>query len=218
MSATTPRPGISEREVLTDLWPAPAQRDLPSVRHQELRNFILGECRAVSAPARPEAWRRWRRPTVLVSGLVTVSALVLGLTTVIGGTPAYAVTKNANGTINIKIREWADSGKLQSDLRSMGANIVVDYVPPGKACRQPRIADPAPREQYRHTLLTFVETVDASEGFVTRLDPSVIRAGQTALIEYAEFEPGSVVGAAFNGWIANGSVSPCVLIDSPQPW
>jgi hypothetical protein len=174
---------------------------------------MMGELR--EAPAPRGRRRPWRRPVVLIPALTAATALAVGLSVTAGQTPAYAVTRNADGTITIEIHRWNDAKKLQTDLRAMGVSIVVDFVPGGKRCRPPRITDPAPREQYRHTLLTFVENHRVSEGFVTRLDPSAIKPGQTAVIEY--YHPGNG-GTAFNGWIANGPVAPCVLEDSAQPW
>jgi hypothetical protein len=127
------------------------------------------------------------------------------------------LAKNPNGTINIEIREFKDPKKLQADLHGLGVNVVVDYLPAGKRCQGPRATDLASGDQYRSRLLQLVENGDSSPGFSTRLDPSAVRAGQTAFLEYAEFKPDSLVGAAFNGWVANGPVAPCKL-STGEPW
>ncbi|MFC5745374.1 hypothetical protein [Actinomadura rugatobispora] len=215
MDITPSHPGLGERDELARLLPAPAERELPGERRRAIKEFMMGELREAPGPAQRGRRRLWRRPVVLIPALAAATALAVGLSAAVGQTPAYAVAENADGTITIEIHRWEDAKKLQADLRAMGVNIVVDFVPGGKRCRPPRITDPAPREQYRHTLLTFVESHHVSMGFVTKLGPSAIKPGQTAVIEY--YHPENA-GSAFNGWIANGRVAPCVLEDSVQPW
>ncbi|WUI00567.1 hypothetical protein OHR68_01715 [Spirillospora sp. NBC_00431] len=211
MNITPSHPG---REELAGLLPGPAERDLPSGRHQAIKTFLMDEVR--EAPVSERKVRRgWRRPAALVPALTAATALTVGLTVTLGQAPAYAVAKNPDGTITIEIRRWDDAKKLQADLREMGVSVVVDFVPGGKRCRPGRVADPVPREQYRHSLLNFAEDHRVSEGFVTKLDPSAIKTGQTAVLEY--YHPKDA-GGAFNGWVANGAVAPCVLEDAAEPW
>jgi hypothetical protein len=161
--------------------------------------------------------RRALLASATVAGIAAAAVIAVPIMTG-SGSPAYAVSKNSNGTINIEIWEFKEAKRLQADLRDIGVNVIVDYLPPGKRCQGPRSTNLAPRDQYRHSLLQLAENGRNSTGFSTRLDPSVIAAGQTAFIEYAEFEPNSVVGAAFNGWIANGPVASCELISGNDPW
>jgi len=217
MNSASFRPDSDERAELAWLSPTPVERDLPSDRHRLLKEFVMSEIQQDPQPAK-RARLRLLRPAFLAPVATAAATLAVALPALLGGgTPAYAVSKNPNGTINIEIREFKDPKKLQADLHDLGVNVIVDYLPPGKRCQGPRSTDLAPREQYRRSLLQFVENDRSSTGFSTRLDPSVIRTGQTAFIEYAKLEPNSVVDAAFNGWIASGPVAPCKLI-SGKPW
>jgi hypothetical protein len=218
MNTIPTHPDSSERDELARLLPAPAERELPGERHRAIKEFMVGGFgeapRSAPGPVREGRRSPWRRPVVLVPVLAAATALAFGLSATVGQTPAYAVTRNADGTITVEVRRWEDAKKLQADLRAMGVSIVVDFVPGGKRCRPPRMTDLAPGER-RRTLLTFVENHRVSEGFVTRLDPSTIEPGQTAVIEYYHPED---AGRAFNGSIGYGPVAPCVLEDSAEPW
>jgi hypothetical protein len=73
MNANPIQPGSSDRDELARLVPEPAERDLPSGRHQRLQEFVMSQIHQDLRPAEP-APRRPRRPVVLAGALATVAA------------------------------------------------------------------------------------------------------------------------------------------------
>ncbi|HEY1623714.1 MAG TPA: hypothetical protein VGG16_07930 [Streptosporangiaceae bacterium] len=86
-----------------------------------------------TAPAAPRRHRA-RRPVLLAAGAgglaiaATVGTLVAG-----GGTPAYAVTKNANGTLTLAVYQKDGIAGANARLRQLGEDNVV-VVPVGSGC------------------------------------------------------------------------------------
>lgn len=219
MNATPFRPDPDAREELAPLLPAPVERDLPSERHSLLKEFVMNEIQQDPRPAAPVHRRLRPWPVLLASALAAAAALVMAVPVLLGGgTPAYAVAENTDGSITIRIREFKDPKELQADLRDLGVNVIVDFVPNGKACKGPRVKDVAPRKA--SGLLTFVPNDEQpADDVAYRLDPSVLRPGEAALIEFYDTdETPAARGGATNGWITSKPISPCTLIDSAQPW
>ncbi|MEU8347431.1 hypothetical protein SAMN05443665_101116 [Actinomadura meyerae] len=85
MNATQSQRDSGEHEELARLLPGPAERDLPSDRHQRLKEFVMSQIQedlrsSEQAPRR----RKGRRPVVLVSALTaaataTAAVVVLGM-------------------------------------------------------------------------------------------------------------------------------------------
>ncbi|QYC44804.1 hypothetical protein Nocox_36250 [Nonomuraea coxensis DSM 45129] len=195
----------------------PPERDLPEGRHQLLKELVMTALENTPAPAsepsRPR--RKLLRTGVLAPALGLAAAAAVALPLLFGGTPAHAVAKNPDGTISITLNEAKDPKALESDLRRMGYNIVVDYLPEGKKCAtRPRGTTWVPKEEA--PLSVFPPTVD-TEGF--QIDPQQIKPGQTGVLEFAVNENpelGSVVAGIW-ARVSNGPVAPCDLIDGSAP-
>ncbi|MCG5212079.1 hypothetical protein [Streptosporangium sp. KLBMP 9127] len=164
------------------------------------------------SPARDGRFRTRRRLKLglVAIGLALSAAIILPLTT---GTEdpahaAYLLTKNPGGTITITINQFTDAKKLEQDLRQLGVAAVVDYVPEGKRCQEPRA-------RYLGTLVNRVVQADAGASFT--LHPEMIETGQT-LVATATFndptDAGS--GSAIGFELAEGTVAPCTQLDSDQ--
>lgn len=116
---------------------------------------LLAELRHVVA-ARPAsgvvaAPRRRRAPRLLLGGAATTAAVGLAVLLVAGGggvAPAFAVDRQSDGTVTVTISRLSDAAGLQAQLRAAGIPAVIDYTPPGKACREPR-GRPAARRRGR---------------------------------------------------------------------
>ncbi|MEU6783910.1 hypothetical protein ABZ912_32340 [Nonomuraea angiospora] len=97
---------------------------------------------------------------------------------------------------------------MEQDLRQLGVAAVVDYLPEGKRCQEPRA-------RYLGTSVDRVVQVNAGASFT--LHPETIGAGQT-LVATATFndptdtDSGSVIGFE----LAEGPVAPCTQLDSDQ--
>ncbi|MFI7634930.1 hypothetical protein [Nonomuraea sp. NPDC049400] len=183
----------------------PAERDLPEGRHRLLKEFVMTEIDR--KPTR-------KRLAVLapLAGLAAAAAVAVPL--LFGGAPAYAVTKGPDGLIHIGIREAKDPDKLQADLRAMGANVVVNYIPYGKKCSpQPRSSHFLSKEEAR--LSVFPAPEGSKPGFV--IDPSVIGPGQTGVLEFSvsENDRGGIVAGI---WAAVGQdpIAECELVDTTE--
>ncbi|MEU7863528.1 hypothetical protein [Nonomuraea sp. NPDC049141] len=181
----------------------PNDRDLPEGRHRLLKEFVMTE---IDKPK-----RRLLRPIVLAPALGLAAAAAVAIPLLFGGTPAYAIADNPDGTINIQINEVKDADKLQADLRDRGVNVVVNYIPTGKKCSpQPR-ADFIPREEDRLD----VWPPKVEEGFT--IDPSAIKEGQTGVLEFSVSDPPAKIQVA-GIWarVANGPVADCTLVDTTE--
>ncbi|MEV4288984.1 hypothetical protein AB0K40_26050 [Nonomuraea bangladeshensis] len=206
----------------------PPERDLPEGRHQLLKEFVMTALQnnptppqPTSSPASPtppassRPRRKLLRPGVLAPALGLAAAAAVALPLMFGGTAAYAVAKNPDGTISITVNEAKNPKALESDLRQMGYNIVVDYLPEGKKCAtRPRGTNWVPKEE--DSLAVFPPTVDTG-GF--QIDPQQIKPGQTGVLEFAvneNAEAGTVVAGIW-ARISNGPVTPCDLIDGSAP-
>ncbi|WP_049559925.1 hypothetical protein [Nonomuraea sp. SBT364] len=185
-------------------WP---ERDLPEGRHRLLKEFVMNEI-----DAKPR--RRVLRPAVLAPALALAVAAVAAPLLLGGGTPAHAVASNPDGTLTITIAQAKDPDGLESTLRSMGVNAVVDYIPTGKRCAtQPR-GDFLPREEVRNPAdgRPFFIWPPTEPGYV--IDPGAVKPGQTAVLEFSVSADERVAGI----WVglSTGPVAPCDLIDSDQ--
>jgi hypothetical protein len=195
----------------------------------ELRRVVIEESRSASAPAprAPIARRRslWRRRLGLTGGVAAVVAFGLAAGLPLGGgnggSAAYAVTQNADGTVTVQINALRDADGLQRRLREAGVPALVQYLPPGKACEGMRVGrgarDPAPGlvDSIVHT------NEDGSVRFT--IDKREHR-GQTLVVRSQDFAPGqpvpgrtegapqaaSSVGVSFE----NGAARPCEVVDA----
>ncbi|MFC4013220.1 hypothetical protein ACFOY2_38755 [Nonomuraea purpurea] len=179
----------------------PAERDLPEGRHRLLKEFVMTEI-----DRRP---RRRPRLAVLAPavGLAAAAAVAVPL---LFGTPAYALDKRADGLIHITINEAKDPKKLQQDLRDMGANVVVDYIPHGKKC------SPQPRSSHflspEEAPLSAFQAPRDEPGFV--IDPKVIGPGQTGVLEFSVSETGAGTVAGIWARVGEGPIADCELVDT----
>ncbi|MEU4231841.1 hypothetical protein AB0F17_46740 [Nonomuraea sp. NPDC026600] len=191
----------------------PEERDLPEGRHQLLKEFVMTALQDESKQAKPR--RKLLRAGVLAPVLGLAAAAAVAFPLMFGGTPAFAVAKNADGTITITINEAKDPEALEADLKRMGYNIVVDYLPRGKKCAtRPRGENWLSKEEA--PLAVFPPTVE-TDGF--QIDPQQIKPGQTGVLEFAvddDPKPGGVVAAIW-ARVSNSPVAPCDLVDGAAP-
>jgi hypothetical protein len=153
-------------------------------------------------------------------------------------TPAYAVSKNTDGTITLKINEFRDPAQVEKDLAALGLTADVSYVKPGSRCAPDRgqtdagpsfskeelsSRDPEVRKRIREA----IENSPNSKAFKlghgeVRISPQHIKPGQTAVMEFTEDEdqtsgpekPRALWG--FGGYLVTGPVKPCKVIDDPS--
>ncbi|GIH50241.1 hypothetical protein SAMN05421833_14443 [Microbispora rosea] len=201
-----------EREALAGLLPFEAEPRLPNDRRRLLKEFIMSEIR--TSAGRPR--RRPLRPALLASALALGVAAAVGVPALLGGgTPAYAVSRNADGTLTITIDQAKDPKPLEATLRGMGVNAVVDYIPMGKRCSpQPRSTSFLSRQEAQHPAdgRPFLIWPSDEPGF--RIDPAAVKPGQTAVLEFNVSADETIAAIWAN--ISRGPVAPCTLVDSDE--
>ncbi|MFD1932870.1 MULTISPECIES: hypothetical protein [Nonomuraea] len=175
--------------------------------------------------ARGERRRRNGRRLVAgaaVAGLAAAAAIALPLLTG-SETRAYAVTRNADGTIRVKINEFREADKLEKDLQAMGVDAEVDYVKPGKRCAEGR-GEIVGGDEWP----TFKDFAKSVSGKAVRpreagvdIDPRYVAKGTTLVMEFTENED-QTSGPEnprplwqFKGVVVTGAVKPCVIVDDP---
>ena len=176
---------------------------------------LLLELRAVVETPRTERGQRravWRRPRLALAGtfaVVLAVAVAAGMFFFSGGTQAaYAVTKNADGSVTVEIDSLTDAAGLQSALQAVGVNAVVVYLPEGKMCQQPWYtpAGHAAGETQQSGVgpssdgkISFTLTADQAPGITTVITTQTGPGGETALgIGHAQ-----------------GTVPACQVVDAP---
>lgn len=174
----------------------------------ELRSVV--EARPVDR-GRPRVFRPGRR-LAFAGGLVAVLAVaaIAGVFLLSAGTQAaYAVTTNADGTVTVEIDSLTDAAGLQAKLQAAGVNAVVEYLPAGKACKQPWFTplghplDGSTQSSVEHL----------SSGSVRFTLSANIPADATMVIT-TQTGPGRLEALGI-GW-AQGAVPPCQVVDAPS--
>ncbi|MET7330476.1 hypothetical protein [Nonomuraea sp. NPDC005650] len=154
------------------------------------------------------------------------------------GTPAYAITKNTDGTITLKINEFRDPAGVEKDLAALGLTADVSYVKPGTRCAPGRgdsdfgpsfskeellSKDPAVKKRIREA----IENSPNGKAFrlgrgEVRINPQHIKPEQTAVMEFTE-NADQTSGPekpralwSFAGYLVTGPVKPCKVVEDPS--
>ncbi|MEV6038323.1 hypothetical protein AB0L65_44750 [Nonomuraea sp. NPDC052116] len=163
--------------------------------------------------ARTERRRRVTRRLLAggaVAGLAAAAAIAVPL---LGAeTPAYAVTKQDDGTIRVEIKEFGDAGKLEQDLKAAGVTADVTYLKPRTTCApgrgEPVGGEATTPEEWRQSV-SYKAARPRTSG--VDISPRYVGAGQTLVLEFAE-KPYWKLKAQ----VITGQVKPCAVIDDPD--
>ncbi|MFB9838447.1 hypothetical protein, partial [Actinoallomurus acaciae] len=181
----------------------------------------------------PPATARWRPLAVAaaaVAGLTT-----LAVPTLIGSEAgaAYAVTRNADGSITVTIKEFRASARLEKELANDGARTDITYLPQHTRCAGERgtVVGPSPPpdpvrratrmsdlpKSYRDTLahepLVWAEPGRPARVNVFKIFPQRIEPGQTLVLELAESHRTRLW--KLGSYVVKGPVRPCVFENDP---
>ncbi|CAM3337597.1 hypothetical protein [Stackebrandtia soli] len=148
-----------------------------------------------------------RRPRLAAAGAATVTgaALAIGVPMLAGGT-AYAVTPGDDGTVTVEIYDLSDSEGLEEALAEQGVNAVVDYLPLGKTCAEPRFT---PAETGG---IVSMETSNVDGSIRFSLDVEGLDDGVTLVLTTA----GDIDEGEYSVGMAEGDVAACELVDAPR--
>jgi hypothetical protein len=189
---------------------------------RELRSVVTANG---GEPRRRLPWAAPRRVAAVGAAAAAVAvAAVAAVQFVSGGAePAYAVNTNDDGTVTVEIASLSDAAGLESKLREAGIPAVVQYLPPGKACKQPwptgvsdpgGASSPGGKQAIRggvehtsdgHTRFTISRNLPADVTLVimTQVGPTPSGTSETR-------SPSAIAVA-----LARGSVQPCQVVDAP---
>ncbi|GGT31851.1 hypothetical protein ACFFV7_35680 [Nonomuraea spiralis] len=203
------------------------------------RENVLMELKA-EIEARNGVRRRTRRRLFMGAAVAAVAAAAAVVTPFLNGSdaPAYAVTKNTDGTITLKINELRDPVQVEKDLAAAGLAADVSYLKPGTRCAPDRgitdsgptftkeeleSKDPAVHKRIREAIENSpnAKALQMRDGQV-RINPRHIKPGQTAVMEFIENgdrtsgpeQPRALW--EFGGYLVNGPAKPCKVVDDPS--
>ncbi|MEV4456006.1 hypothetical protein [Microbispora sp. NPDC049633] len=178
---------------LTSMWqavPAASQDDLAGARRRLLDGMRARRPAPATSPRRVLT-----APRLLIAAGVAAAAVTAPLVAG-GGTPAYAVTENADGTITVALNEMRDPEGLRADLLAAGVTADVSFLAPHTRCADARFegVDPSygsrghTEEQLRNGVERWrsfeaAQVVDVRE---IRIRPEFIRPGETLVLEFRD--------------------------------
>ena len=106
---------------------------LHELRGEVERRAVLTSDVPATATVTP-ARRTVRRRLVLAGASVAAVAAAVTVPLALGGSAAYAVSPNSDGSVTVTIQRPEDADGLQRALAANGVNAEVDYVPSGYVC------------------------------------------------------------------------------------
>ncbi len=192
----------------------------------ELRSVVVAN--QTSGDGHRRSWTASRSPRRLAlagAGAALVAVAAVAAVQFVGGgaAPAYAVNKNDDGTVTVEISSLSDAAGLERKLRDAGIPAVVQYLPPGKACKQPwpTAAPATPSAKGDHSAVTADGEKAAIKGGVehtpdhTRFTISKSLPAETTLVIMTQVNrPSEATGPSSLGLtLAHGDVLPCEIVD-----
>ncbi|GAA4639942.1 hypothetical protein GCM10023196_103500 [Actinoallomurus vinaceus] len=161
---------------------------------------------------------RARRRMAFRLGLGTIAAaaaaIAVGLP-LTNTTPAYAVTKHSDGTVEVVIRQFLYPKKLEATLRENGLRAVVDYVPLGQVCLEPR-GLMVPQDTMKVVPLPAARK-PANKNTVLRLSPAGLKADETLVIEASFDKSHPDKSSIFRIAVFRGAVAACKPTSTARP-
>jgi hypothetical protein len=148
---------------------------------------------------------------VLAAGAVGGPSLLENGSEVSRVSSSYAVTKAANGMVTIQVRDFRDAPGLEKRLKDLNVPAIVDYVPWGQRCREPRgkhVMD-IPRGLY-----SLPENVPGEKhGWQMRIDTKLFRPGQTFV--WTISAPSNGESSSTSTYLMEGPVASCEPVPKP---
>lgn len=180
-------------------------------RLAELKQYVVSRPATSPDPAR-RGPRRYARPVLALGAAAAAATAALVAASIGTGTPAYAVTRSADGTVTITLTDFHDTAQLSQELKQLGVPAAVYYIPPGEYCYQ---ADAHPVSDAPPGLFSVPSALPSGPGWRMRLDPSLIQPGQMLLFGISA---GTVRGTTMYGtvtYLVSGQAAACQF--QPKP-
>lgn len=191
---------------------------------RELRGLVTGQRDQAAERGGRLVRARSRRRLLPVAGAAAVLAVAAaaGVPLLSGGAEAaYAVTRNGDGTVTVEIASLRDAAGLERKLREAAVPAVVQYLPPGKACRPPWPGSVSPAHSPagpgdEHSLSGVEHTSDGHVRFtIGKHHPTDQTLVITTQVGAAAGGPGAESPTAVAIAFASGEVAPCEIVDAP---
>lgn len=149
---------------------------------------------------------RRRRVVGLAAAVAGVAAATLVAMNVYGGaaTPAFAVTKSADGSVEVRINEFRLPDELEAELAAAGVKTVVDYLPADQTCKQPRGEHGVTAGRVENG----IGVGKNDTGIAFRIDKGQVTAGQT-LVLVVSVGQADKPPVAVSLELVKGAVAPC---------
>lgn len=190
----------------------------------ELRALVIAQPPSSSErPLRsPRSWAPSRPRLVLAGSIVALAAVAAGAGVLLlagGATPAYAVSTNDDGTVTVEINSLSDAAGLESKLREAGIHAVVQYLPPGKTCKQPWFTPVSHEHGPGHE--PAMSAVHHASDVLTRFTIGSHHPTEATLVitTQAAADPSAAAGTdspeSINIAWAMGEVKHCEVVDAP---
>ncbi|MDX3103331.1 hypothetical protein ACIBO5_47400 [Nonomuraea angiospora] len=170
-----------------------------------------------------------------VAAAAAAAAIIVPI--VITPDPAYAVTRNSDGSIQITIKEFRDADGLERELAGLGVRADITYLQAGMACEHNRYQDVGAVNLTREEMKSLLKDKDPKvQAKVERemaqrlseraiqvkngvvIHPDMLSPGQTVVLEVMENTGASpesdtpqVLSSVTKG-VAAGVVKPCVQV------
>ncbi|GII00123.1 hypothetical protein Pta02_21310 [Planobispora takensis] len=157
-----------------------------------------------------------RRLLGLAAGVTGVAAAATVVFTLIGGagSPAFAVDERPDGSVEVRIDEFRDPGELEAALAGKGITAVVDYLPQGQICREPR-GERGGTERQGEPMQA---EITGGGGITFRIGKGHVGAGETLVLAVSfDREHSDQAPFAMSLGIVRGAVAPCEAVPMPEP-
>jgi hypothetical protein len=149
--------------------------------------------------------------TTVAAGAATAAVVLIG-----GGSPAYAVTQNPNGTVTLSVASKAGIDPANTQLHVLGDPVVV--VPVGAGCPSisslphPQLA-PGDKMSGSVSASGSLGSGSANPASSITIDLQGVPAGATAIVAYTTLPDGQVNLAT---GVITGTVPSCVSLPAPS--
>lgn len=149
--------------------------------------------------------------TAAVAGVAAAATVAVTVTGVFGA-PAYAVTASADGGVAVRINAFRDPEGLASELAKAGVQAVVDYLPYGQTCKEPR-------GQHGDAGGRFAATIGRDgDGISFRITKGQVPAGQTLVLAVTLDRSGADAPPFSTSLqVVKGAVADCEATAMPEP-
>jgi hypothetical protein len=143
--------------------------------------------------------------------LAAIVAVALAVTIALssgGGTPAYAVTQNADGSVTVTIRQLVGVDGANGELATLGVPVRTAAPEPGCQTRAGDFTALRIAPSLRSMLFEYT----GAAGQAVKIDPSAVPAGDTLLLAARESQTGVVLLSVS---LYRGQAPPCLPVTPP---